>query len=73
MNPENSLNLKILVLDDDPVAREYIKMSLPGSSIILTSTVREFLEMLPTFRPDVFLLDVNLPDGNGLNLCREIK
>ena len=73
MNPGNNLNLKILVLDDDPVAREYIKMSLPGSSIILTSTVKEFLETLPAFRPDVFLLDVNLPDGNGLNLCREIK
>ncbi len=73
MNPENNLNLKILVLDDDPVAREYIKMSLPGSSIILTATVKEFLETLPSFRPDVFLLDVNLPDGNGLNLCREIK
>jgi serine phosphatase RsbU (regulator of sigma subunit)/CheY-like chemotaxis protein len=35
--------------------------------------VREFLETLPSFRPDVFLLDVNLPDGNGINLCREIK
>jgi len=73
MNPNDKLNLKILVLDDDPVAREYIKMSLPQSSIILTSSVREFLETLPSFRPDVFLLDVNLPDGNGINLCREIK
>lgn len=73
MNPINDLNLKILVLDDDPVAREYIKMSIPDSSSRFTATVKEFLETLPSFRPDVFLLDVNLPDGNGINLCREIK
>ncbi len=73
MDEKNHLNLRILLLDDDAVAREYIKMSLPGTTLKVTSTVREFLEVLPSFRPDVFLLDVNLPDGNGINLCREIK
>lgn len=73
MSQSDNINLKILVLDDDPVAREYIKMSLPDSSIMLTATVREFFELLSSFRPDVFLLDVNLPDGNGISLCREIK
>jgi len=69
----NYNNLRILVLDDDPVSREYIKMTLPDSSIRLTGTVKEFLEALPSFKPDVFLLDVNLPDGNGISLCRDIK
>lgn len=68
-----NINLKILVLDDDPVTREYIKLCLPDTSIEFTATVREFLEILPSYKPDVFLLDVNLPDGNGINLCREIK
>lgn len=73
MSQNSNINLKILVLDDDPVVREYIKISLPECSIMLTASVREFLEVLPSFRPDLFLLDVNLPDGNGITLCREIK
>lgn len=73
MKYNNYDNLKILVLDDDPVSREYIKQCLPDTEIRLSASVKDFLELLPSFRPDVFLLDVHLPDGNGINLCREIK
>lgn len=36
-------------------------------------TAKDCLCMLKKEMPDVLLLDINLPDGNGINLCRELK
>lgn len=36
-------------------------------------TAAEALEKLPTTKPDVAILDVRLPDGNGIEVCREIR
>ena len=73
MNNNTAVNLKILALDDDPVAREYIRECINSPSLKLAASIKEFLEILDNFRPDVFLLDVNLPDGNGIELCRNLK
>ena len=65
---------KILAMDDDPVAREYIKITLGDSYIIeYAQDVASARIILDTFHPNIFLLDVNLPDGNGIDLCRELK
>ncbi len=37
------------------------------------STAASCLAFLRNFLPDVLLLDINLPDGNGIDLCREIR
>jgi two-component system, NarL family, response regulator DevR len=36
-------------------------------------TADEALRRLPAVRPDVAILDVRLPDGNGVEVCREIR
>jgi len=65
---------KILALDDDPVAREYIKITLGDSYIIeYAADSASARIILDTFHPNIFLLDVHLPDGNGIDLCRELK
>lgn len=65
---------KILALDDDPVAREYIKITLNDIyTIEYAKDIAETKKILNRFQPDIFLLDVNLPDGNGIDLCRELK
>ncbi len=37
------------------------------------STAAEALERIPLSRPDVAILDVRLPDGSGIEVCREIR
>lgn len=65
---------KILALDDDPVSREYIKITLNDLyTIEYAIDIADAREILNRFRPDIFLLDVNLPDGSGIDLCRELK
>lgn len=74
MNSIYNKNLKILALDDDPVAREYIKITLKDQGeLFLAGSRQEFFQILNRVLPDIFLLDVTLPDGNGIDLCSELK
>lgn len=66
---------QILLVEDDPLIAKTLKMSLPykGFAVTACDTVKEGL-VLSCSRPfDVILLDVNLPDGNGLELCQVIR
>jgi len=74
MNSIKAGNLKILALDDDAVAREYIKITLHDhGELFLAANRQEFFTILNSVVPDVFLLDVTLPDGDGIELCSELK
>lgn len=74
MNSSNVKKPKIIVLDDDPVARKYISQTLADDGyLILAENIQQFLELLNKGIPDIFLLDVTLPDGNGIDLCRELR
>lgn len=44
-----------------------------GFAVSVFHTVANFRRALNSHLPDLFLLDVVLPDGDGLNLCDEIK
>ncbi len=74
MHSEKRKYYRILALDDDPVAREYIKMTLSDYYIIeYAADIASARITLENFHPSILLLDVNLPDGNGIDLCRELK
>jgi len=74
MNSIYTKKLKILTLDDDPVAREYIRTTLKDhGDLFLAGSRQEFFQILNDTIPDIFLLDVTLPDGNGIDLCSELK
>ncbi len=74
MNSVYNKKLTILALDDDPVAREYIRMTLKDhGDLFLAGSRQEFFQILNTMIPDIFLLDVTIPDGNGIDLCSELK
>lgn len=74
MNSIQNKNIKILALDDDKLAREYIKRTLTGHcELHIAGTRQDFFKILNDTIPDIFLLDVTLPDGNGITLCNDLK
>lgn len=70
-----SRNMVILIVDDDPTTRQVLAGILQRVGFQTESAVdgRESLSLAKTLRPDLVLLDVNLPDTDGFAVCGEIK
>ncbi len=66
---------KITVVEDEPSIRDIIDILLTSENfeVILCANAREFHESLTFPLPDLFILDMMLPDGNGIDLCRELR
>lgn len=66
---------KILAVDDDPELLEYLKESLTnaGFSVISAETGNSALAQLKASKPDMILLDLMLPDLDGLEICKRIR
>ena len=67
--------LNILIIDDEPVDREIFKQYLdadrPGAFVYADAeTGRQGLRRLQDFQPDCILMDLNLPDLDGLKMIR---
>ncbi len=69
----NSAN--ILVVDDEPQIRRVLRstLSFRGYTISEVSTGEEAVELANKLKPDLILLDVNLPGMSGIETCREIR
>jgi len=65
----------ILIVDDEPQIRRVMLTTLTshGYSVVEAKSGEEALEQLRAERPDLIILDVNLPGMSGLNTCREIR
>ena len=66
---------RILVVDDQGQIRRFMRTTLTGAGYEVgdAKTGEEALEKLRAFRPDLVLLDVNMPGLGGLAVCREIR
>src|SRR5437879_5096870 len=77
MRQHGSVAMSVFLLDDHELVRRGIRellwahddMTVVGEA----STAEEALARIPTSRPDVAVLDVRLPDGDGIEVCREIR
>jgi len=69
--------LRILVVDDHDIVRQGIAALLerhPGYDVVgQAGTAADALAATNQFGPDLVILDVSLPDGSGIETCREIK
>ncbi|SFM81366.1 two component transcriptional regulator, LuxR family [Chitinophaga sp. YR627] len=69
--------VRIFITDDHPIVLEGLKNVLnatEGFAVTGTcSTGKETLEAFQEKEPDILLLDINLPDINGVELCAEVK
>lgn len=76
---ENAVDraLRLLVVDDHEVVREGLVALLgrrPGFQVVAQAgTVAEAVAAAHRFEPDLVVMDVRLPDGSGVEACREIR
>lgn len=65
----------ILVVDDEPQIRRVLRttLSFRGYVISEAETGEQALELARKLKPDLILLDVNLPGMSGIETCREIR
>jgi signal transduction histidine kinase len=69
------LSAHILVVDDDEAAR-YVKvhtLSRQGYRVSEAALAQTAIELVEAETPDLILLDVRLPDGNGVEVCHRVK
>jgi DNA-binding response OmpR family regulator len=69
-----SFNEKILMVDDDPGVRDIIKKTLDrvGYSCMEAENGKGLFLQMTDHRPDLILLDIKLPDQDGLTLLPQI-
>lgn len=65
--------LKVLVIEDNQMFKGLAIRMMPDCKKHSAATAREGLDMFKKLHPDITLLDIGLPDGNGLDILREMK
>ena len=67
--------MKILIIEDEAELAHSIVSYLEGNNAICTlvSTIQEAIDKIQTHSYDCVLLDLSLPDGNGLDFLKELK
>ncbi|MEO3803050.1 response regulator transcription factor [Nonomuraea sp. B1E8] len=69
--------IRVFLLDDHEVVRRGVAALLESEDDIEVvgeaGTAESAMARIPALRPDVAVLDVRLPDGNGVDVCREVR
>jgi len=69
--------INVFLLDDHEIVRRGVRDLLEAEPDITVigeaGTAQSALARIPALRPDVAILDVRLPDGDGVTVCREIR
>ncbi len=77
MSEPTATKLRVFLLDDHELVRRGVRELLEGEGDIEVvgeaSTAAEALARVPAVRPQVAVLDVRLPDGDGVSVCRELR
>src|SRR5690242_20560893 len=67
--------MRVLVVDDEPDLRDALRraLTLEGYSVDLAEGGRDALRRLALEAPDAIVLDVLMPDVDGLEVCRRLR
>jgi two-component system KDP operon response regulator KdpE len=71
----NEIGFRVLVVDDERAIRRYLHVALNAHGYIIYEAVngQEALSMAATERPDLIILDLGLPDIDGVEITRQIR
>lgn len=74
-SPSSVAAVRVLVVDDEPQIRRFLDISLraQGYRVLTADTAQSALEVLATQKPDLAILDLGLPDRDGLDLLRDLR
>lgn len=67
--------LLVLIVDDEPQMRRFLRASLgaQGYRLLEAGTAEEAIRLATSHNPDIILLDLGLPDGDGIDLTRRMR
>ena len=68
--------VRVALVDDHEIVRRGLRELLEGADLEVVGeagTAAEAIRRMPAFHPDVLLLDMQLPDGSGIEVCREVR
>ena len=71
------MTIRVFLLDDHEVVRRGVRELLEGADDLEVvgeaGTAKEARQRIPATQPDVAILDVRLPDGTGIEVCRDLR
>ena len=73
MDPEPPI--QVMIVDDHALIRSAIRQALEGPDVVIVGeagSAEEALELAPQLRPDVLLIDIDLPGLSGIEAVREL-
>jgi DNA-binding NarL/FixJ family response regulator len=69
--------IRVFLLDDHEIVRRGLRELIEGTGDMVvvgeSATALEATRHIPALRPDVAVLDARLPDGSGIDVCRDIR
>ena len=67
--------IHILIVDDEPQIRKFLRSTLTSHDYQISEAEKcaDAIKLLTTHPPDLMLLDLGLPDGDGLNVIKELR
>jgi DNA-binding response OmpR family regulator len=70
-----SIQPRVLLVDDDPIVTKLLTACLKPQGIEVTGLEDpvQFWDILPQVNPNLLILDVNMPQINGIELCRTVR
>lgn len=69
------MKYKVLVIDDEPQIHTFIRISLTaeGFEYVGAHSIRSALKVIHDVAPDVIVLDLGLPDGDGIDVLNQVR